>query len=172
MSPALVIRKALPGDIAEISKLHARVFGPGRFVRSAYRVREGKGHLSRFCLVAYLGNELVASLRMTEVAIGGVVGAALLGPVAVDPQHRGLGVGTKLVTAALSAARTGGTQLVILVGDEPYYGRFGFKALPPGQIFFPGPVNPARILACELIDGASTAYRGLVVAEPSTGGYG
>jgi predicted N-acetyltransferase YhbS len=52
MSRALHIRKALPGDIAEISALHAHVFGPGRFARSAYRVREGKGHLSRFCLVA------------------------------------------------------------------------------------------------------------------------
>jgi len=172
MSPALVIRKALPGDIAEISKLHARVFGPGRFVRSAYRVRERKGHLSRFCLVAYLGAELVASLRMTEIAIGGVTGAALLGPIAVEPQHRGLGLGTKLVTAALSAARTGGTQLVILVGDEPYYGRFGFKAVPAGQIVFPGPVNPARILACELKDGISAGYRGLIVAEPPTGGNG
>ncbi len=172
MSPALVIRKALPGDIAEISKLHARVFGPGRFVRSAYRVRERKGHLSRFCLVAYLGAELVASLRMTEVAIGGVTGAALLGPIAVEPQHRGLGLGTKLVTAALSAARTGGTQLIILVGDEPYYGRFGFKAVPAGQIVFPGPVNPARILACELKDGAIASYRGLIVAEPPTGGNG
>ncbi len=172
MSPALVIRKALPGDIAEISKLHARVFGPGRFVRSAYRVRERKGHLSRFCLVAYLGAELVASLRMTEVAIGGVTGAALLGPIAVEPQHRGLGLGTKLVTAALSAARTGGTQLIILVGDEPYYGRFGFKAVPAGQIVFPGPVNPARILACELKDGISACYRGLIVAEPPTGGNG
>jgi predicted N-acetyltransferase YhbS len=172
MSPALTIRKALPGDIAEISKLHARVFGPGRFVRSAYRVREGKGHLSRYCLVAYLGAELVASLRMTEVAIGGVTGAALLGPVVVEPQHRGLGLGTKLVTEALSAARAGGTALVILVGDEPYYGRFGFKAVPAGQIVFPGPVNPARILACELKEGAIDSYRGLIVAEPPSVGNG
>jgi predicted N-acetyltransferase YhbS len=166
MTAALAIRKARPEDIAEISHLHARVFGPGRFTRSAYRVREGKGHLSRFCLVAEMGSELVASLRMTEIAIGGTKGAALLGPVVVEPAHRGIGLGTKLVTAALESARTGGTELVVLVGDDPYYGRFGFKVVPAGQIMFPGPVNPARILACELKTGALAARRGTVVAEP------
>jgi predicted N-acetyltransferase YhbS len=166
MPTAFVIRKARPEDIAEISHLHARVFGPGRFARSAYRVREGKGHLSRFCLVAEDGAELVASLRMTEIAIGGTKGAALLGPVVVDPAHRGLGLGTRLVTAALEAARTAGTELVVLVGDDPYYGRFGFKRVPAGQIIFPGPVNPARILACELKAGALAAHRGQIVAEP------
>ena len=114
MSPALVIRKALPGDIAEISRLHARVFGPGRFVRSAYRVRERKGHLSRFCLVAYLGAELVASLRMTEIAIGGVTGAALLGPITVEPQHRGLGRHTEVGSALLIMAIAGGAIIPYL----------------------------------------------------------
>jgi predicted N-acetyltransferase YhbS len=165
MTPALAIRKALPGDLTQISKLHAHVFGPGRFARSAYRVREGKGHLSRYCLVAHLGSELVASLRMTEIAIGGRRGAVLLGPLAVDPDHRGMGIGTRLMREALASAKAGGTSLVILVGDDPYYGRFGFKAVPAGQIVFPGPVNPARILACELNPGAAEAYRGLVVAE-------
>ena len=65
------------------------------------------------------------------------------------------------MTQALEAARSSGTALVVLVGDEPYYGRFGFKPVPFGQIVFPGPVNPARILACELKDGACASYRGL-----------
>lgn len=167
MSPPLVIRKALPQDIPEISRLHAHVFGPGRFARSAYRVREGKGHLSRYCLVAHLGGQLVASLRMTEITIGGRPGGALLGPVAVDPDHRGLGLGTKLMKEALAAARSGGTSIVVLVGDVPYYGRFGFNTVPPGQIAFPGPVNPARILACGFEDGAITNYRGVIAALPS-----
>jgi predicted N-acetyltransferase YhbS len=166
MSPSLTIRKALPEDIAEISKLHARNFGPGRFARSAYRVREGKGHLSRFCLVACLGREVIASIRTTEIAIGGTKGAVLLGPVAVDTDHRSLGLGKNLIAAALEAARAGGARLVILVGDVPYYGRFGFRPAPPGQVVFPGPVDPLRILACELEAGALAAYRGLVVAEP------
>jgi predicted N-acetyltransferase YhbS len=166
MSPSLTIRKALAEDIAEISRLHARAFGPGRFVRSAYRVREGKGHLSRFCLVACLGREIVASIRTTEIAVGGAKGAVLLGPIVVDTDHRSLGLGSKLITAALEAARTGRTRLVILVGDQPYYGRFGFRPVPPGQIVFPGPVSPTRILACELEPDALAGYRGLIVAEP------
>lgn len=166
MSPLIVIRKAHPEDIVEISRLHARVFGPGRFARSAYRVRENKGHLSRFCLVACIGNEVVASIRTTEITIGGAKGAILLGPVAVDAGHRTFGLGSKLITAALEAAHKGSAKLVVLVGDHPYYGRFGFNAVPPGQIVFPGPVNPFRILAHELEPGALAGYRGLVVAEP------
>ncbi|MFA7305982.1 MAG: N-acetyltransferase [Hyphomicrobium sp.] len=169
MSSPLVIRKAIPQDVPEISRLHARVFGPGRFARSAYRVREGKGHLSRYCLVAHLGGQLIASLRMTEITIGGRPGAALLGPVAVDPDHRGIGLGTKLMSEAVATARAGGTSLVVLVGDDPYYGRFGFKVVPAGQIVFPGPVNPARLLAQELKDGALAEFRGLIVAIPSNG---
>lgn len=169
MSSPLVIRKAAPKDVPEISRLHARVFGPGRFARSAYRVREGKGHLSRYCLVAHLGGQLIASLRMTEITIGGRPGAALLGPVAVDPDHRNIGLGTKLMNEAIEAARIGGTSLVVLVGDNPYYGRFGFKVVPAGQIIFPGPVNPARLLVRELKDGALAEFRGLIAAIPSNG---
>lgn len=170
MSPVISIRKAEPRDIDEISRLHARVFGPGRFARSAYRVREGKGHISRFCLVACLGKKIIASLRMTEISIGGTSGAALLGPVAVENEHRSLGLGTRLVTEALTAAAQSNTALVILVGDAPYYGRFGFKPVPPGDIVFPGPVNPERLLACELKVGARQNYRGLIVAEPLNSG--
>jgi predicted N-acetyltransferase YhbS len=168
MSPSVAIRKARPEDIDEISKLHARVFGPGRFARSAYRVREGNGHLSRFCLVACLGNKIVASVRTTEITIGGTKGAVLLGPVAVDADHRTFGLGGKLIASALEAARNGGSKLVVLVGDHPYYGRFGFRPVPPGQIVFPGPVSPFRILACELEADTLHNYRGKVVAEPPT----
>jgi predicted N-acetyltransferase YhbS len=166
MSPSVVIRSALPEDIAEISKLHGRVFGPGRFARSAYRVREGKGHISRFCLVASIGTSLIASIRTTEITIGGKGGAVLLGPVAVDSDHRSLGLGGKLIAAAIEAARTGGARLIILVGDAPYYGRFGFAVVPVGQVMFPGPVNPKRILGLELVPNALGDYHGVVVAEP------
>jgi predicted N-acetyltransferase YhbS len=166
MSPSLTIRPALPDDIPEISKLHARIFGPGRFTRSAYRVREGKGHLSRFCLVACLGKAIIASIRTTEITVGGKTGAVLLGPIAVDSEHRSLGLGSKLIAAALDAARTGGARLIVLVGDYPYYGRFGFMPVPMGQIVFPGPVDPQRILAYQLDANALIGYRGIVVAEP------
>jgi predicted N-acetyltransferase YhbS len=151
-------------DIPAISALHKTVFGPGRFVRSAYRVREGKGSHSRFCRLARIDERVIAALRLTPVTIGGDAGAVLLGPIAVDPEFAGNGFGRRLITEALDEMRSAGVSLVILVGDEPYYGRLGFKPVTAGQIAFPGPVNPARILGCELADGALGRYRGLVAA--------
>ena len=101
---------------------------------------------------------------MTDVAIGGKGGASLLGPLVVDPEFAGQGYGRALVSEALEAARARGVRLVVLVGDEPYYGRFGFKAVPPGQIALPGPVDPRRLLAAELEPGALPRYRGMMKA--------
>lgn len=164
MPGTLVTRPVRPADLPTITRLHADVFGPGRFVRSAYRVREGKGFWSRFCRVALLDGEMVAALRITEVAIGGNHGAALLGPLAVNPNYRGQGFGRQLAREALAEMTSAGLRLVILVGDEPYYGKLGFKPVPPGQIVFPGPVNPQRILAAELASGSLKDYRGLVAS--------
>lgn len=167
MPHTIKTRRATAADIAAISALHGRVFGPGRFARSAYRVREGKGHLSRYCLIAEAHGRLIAALRLTEITIGGRPGAALLGPIAVDPDHRGEGLGSELMRKALDALKADGSELVVLVGDAPYYGRFGFKPVPPGQITFPGPVNPARVLAADLKPDAVTHYRGVVAALPA-----
>jgi predicted N-acetyltransferase YhbS len=167
MSDKVSTRTATLADISAISELHARVFGPGRFARSAYRVREGKrdgATLSPFCRVAIRGNRLIASVTFTEVRIGGIAGALLLGPLAVDPEFAGRGFGRQLVAEGLEEAKTAGRALVLLVGDEPYYARLGFQRVPPGQITLPGPVNPARILAASLIDGALSTARGLVSA--------
>lgn len=172
MLSAIVTRPAVEHDTSAILALQTRVFGPGRFARTAYRVREGQPPLSRFCRVADNGGRLIASVRITEVTIGGTPGAALLGPVAVDPDFRGQGYGRKLVAEALDELKSGGINLVVLVGDEPYYGRFGFKPAAPGSIVFPGPVNPARILVAELRDGARDNYRGLVSTAPSADGAG
>jgi predicted N-acetyltransferase YhbS len=164
MITSVITRTAGPHDLAAINNLQARVFGPGRFARSAYRVREGKGLMSRFCRVADRNGRLIASLRLTEVSIGGVAGAALLGPVAVDPEFRGQGFGRQLVAESIEEMTRAGIQIVVLVGDEPYYGRFGFKPMPRGTILFPGPVNSARILAAELAPGSLSTYRGLITA--------
>lgn len=168
MPTSIITRPATSGDLTEISNLHARVFGPGRYARSAYRVREGKGLMTRFCRVAVFQDKIVAALRMTDVTIGKISGAALLGPIGVDPAHHGQGFGRELIAEAIQSARDAGLQLIVLVGDEPYYGRLGFKLVPHGQITFPGPVNPSRILAIELKPGALSQYRGLIVAvQPS-----
>lgn len=156
-------------DLPAISALHARVFGPGRFARTAYRVREGRGLQSRFCRVAYDGGRLIAALRFTEIRIGEKGAALLLGPLAVDPDYAGKGFGRRLIAEGLADARARGQSVVVLVGDLPYYGKFGFKLVPPGQIVFPGPVNPARILMAELIDGAAAGYRGTIAAAGASG---
>ena len=158
-------RPVTPADLPSISELHARVFGPGRFTRTAYRVREGTAPISRYCRAAFLGNRIIAAVRFTDVAVGTTEGALLLGPLAVDPEFAGKGFGRALVGEALEAAKSDGVRLVILVGDEPYYGRFGFRPVPPGQITLPGPVDPQRLLVAELAPGALSVYRGLVAAK-------
>ncbi|MCC7250991.1 N-acetyltransferase [Hyphomicrobium sp.] len=165
MLAKIITRPATPGDIPLISALHDRAFGPGRFARTAYRVREQMGpgrEISDFCRLATAGDHIAAAIRMSEIAIGGRTGAALLGPIVVAPEHAGQGYGRTLIKEAMDAARTAGIRLVILVGDEPYYGRFGFKPVAPGIITLPGPVNPARLLAAELTEGALTDYRGQI----------
>lgn len=176
-------------DIPAVSALHAVCFGPGRFARAAYRVREGTPQVSPHCRGAFRDGRLLATLRMTEIAIGESGPHLLLGPLAVARDVQGQGFGKALVADAITAARTGVAStanksaaspdsgamnaaaaldrpaafgIVLLVGDLPYYGRFGFKPVPPGQIAFPGPVNPARVLAVECHPGALAEAAGMV----------
>ncbi len=165
MSSNIVHRPATPADLPQVTELNARVFGPGRFTRTAYRVREGAPAISPYCRVALLGPRMVAAVRFTRITIGGTEGALLLGPLAVDPEFAGKGHGRQLVGEALELAKADGLRLVILVGDEPYYARFGFHPVPPGQIVLPGPVDPKRLLAAELVPNALQSFRGLVVAK-------
>lgn len=167
--PAATVRSVAPSDLPAITELHDRVFGPGALTRSAYRVREAAPPFSRFCRTSRVDGRLLAAVRLTEITIGDKPGALLLGPLAVDPAVAGQGYGKALVAAALEAARAGGIRLVVLVGNMPYYGRFGFAPVPPGQIQLPGPVDPARILAAELVAGALAEYRGLIRAVPGVG---
>lgn len=166
MSPQFTSRSVTPADLPAIYELHAKTFGPGRFVRTAYRVREGTPAISRYCRATYLGDRLIAAVRMTPISIGGAEGALLLGPLVVDPDFAGQGFGKRLIAEVIEAAKVDGQRLVLLVGDEPYYGRFGFRPVPPGQIAMPGPVNPQRLLAAELADGAMAEMRGLVAGVP------
>jgi predicted N-acetyltransferase YhbS len=158
----VISRPAGSEDSAEIAALHARAFGPGRFARTAYRLREGVAEFSPFCRVCRIDERLAAAVRFSPIRIGGKGGVLLLGPLAVDPGFAGQGYGRGLVEEALEAARAAGVALVVLVGDEPYYARLGFKRVPPGQITLPGPVNPERLLAAELTPGALAAYAGRI----------
>jgi predicted N-acetyltransferase YhbS len=165
MSVSPIIRPARPEDRAAIAALDARAMGPGRFARTAYRVREkAAGDFSPFCRVSLLGDRLIAAVRFTPVCIGSKDGALLLGPLAVAPDLANRGYGRGLAASALADARAAGVALVVLVGDEPYYARLGFRRIPRGRIILPGPVDPDRLLAAELRPGALQDYSGLLEA--------
>ena len=161
-SASFEIRLETGGDAPILSELSAQAFGPGRFARSAYRVREGIPPVESLCLCGQLNGKLIGGIRFTAIRIGEEEGAALLGPLVVDPAEKGKGFGRALVEEGLVRAKAQGFALVILVGDMPYYARFGFKPVPPGQIVRPGPVDPERLLALELVPGALARMRGPV----------
>ena len=136
---------------AAINHINEEAFGPGRFVRSSERVREQGPHDRRLSFVAADRGEVIASVRMTPILAGTVAGY-LLGPLAVRPSHKNLGIGRELVRIALAAAKKNGSPVVLLVGDPPYYAPLGFKPTKPGALTMPGPFDPHRLLAACLGD--------------------
>ncbi len=162
---SLIIRSEQPIDSDAIERLHERAFGPGRFARTASRLREGAPHLLDLSFTALVGTLLVGSVRMTPIRAGGER-TLMLGPLTVEPAFESRGIGAALMRRSLDAARDKGHTLVLLVGDEPYYRRFGFKRIPPRHLELPGPVNPDRFLALELAEGALARANGLVSPLP------
>ncbi|WEX07930.1 N-acetyltransferase [Chelativorans sp. AA-79] len=161
----------LPEDPAhdhEIEEINAEAFGPGRFAKAAYRIREGGPHERALSFVALHEGKVVASVRLTRI-VAGEGRALLLGPLAVRPVYKNNGIGKKLVRIALEAAREAGAGVVVLVGDEPYYGPLGFRRVPNGQLAMPRPVDPGRLLAAELQDGALSALHGMAMHEAVVG---
>lgn len=158
---SLTILAETPNDAQAIERLHERTFGPGRYVLSAYRLREHVEHLPDLSFTARIGTLMVGSVRQLPVCVGDTP-ALLLGPLTVEPPFRARGIGRALLERALQQARESGQRLVLLVGDEAYYGRVGFKAIPPGRATMPGPVDPARLLVCELVAGAFEGVSGTV----------
>jgi len=159
------IRLETAADAPALSKLSAQAFGPGRFARTAYRVREGVPPVPGLSLTGWLDGVLVGGVRFTAVMLGKRNGGALLGPLVVDPAVKGKGYGKALVSEGLTRAKAQGFGLVLLVGDVPYYGRFGFAPVPPGKITLPGPVDPGRLLAVELEPGVLDGAAGQVAAH-------
>jgi predicted N-acetyltransferase YhbS len=150
---SLTILPETEADAPAIERLHERTFGPGRYAKSAYRLRERIAHELELSFTARIGTLLVGSVRLSPISIGATK-ALLLGPLTVEPPFRERGIGHALIGRALAAAKDRGHRLVVLVGDEPYYQRAGFKRIPKGRLVMPGPVDPARLLVCELTDGA------------------
>jgi predicted N-acetyltransferase YhbS len=151
-----------PEDAGAIDALVTQGFGPGRYAKTAYRLREGVRHLPELAFVAERDGELVATVRYWPIDVGGAP-ALMLGPLAVRNELRGQGIGIGLMEHSLNAARNLGHRAVILVGDAPYYGRVGFKAIKPiGRITMPGPVDYARLLGLALVEGALDQMEGAV----------
>jgi predicted N-acetyltransferase YhbS len=150
-----------PDDLIAIGRLDARAFGPGRFAKSAYRLREGVEPDWNLSFVARIGTLVVGANRITPIQCGGEP-ALLLGPLTVEPAFRSRGLGEALVMKSLDAARKAGHKLVLLVGDAPYYERVGFRPVPDRQLIMPGPVDPERLLCCELQEGALAAAKGKI----------
>jgi len=155
----LTILPETAADAVAIERLYERTFGPGRFAKTAYRLREQVAHRAELSFTARIGTLLVGSVRLSPIRIGETK-ALLLGPLTVEPAFRERGVGQALIERALKEASANGHRLVILVGDEPYYGKSGFKPIPPGRVTMPGPVDPARLLVAELSAGAFDGVSG------------
>ncbi|MGB9364636.1 MAG: N-acetyltransferase [Xanthobacteraceae bacterium] len=166
---SLTILTEKPEDAAAIERLHERTFGPGRYVRTSERIREKMAHQLDLSYTARIGTLLVGSVRITRICIGETP-ALMLGPLTIEPPFRDRGIGKAMMERALKDAKAQGHKLVVLVGDEPYYKRVGFKRVPSGVIKMPGPADPARILAAELVEGALKGVSGVVRPDWDTQG--
>jgi len=158
---SLGMRPLRASDLPFIERLDERVFGPGRFTRTAYRLREGIGPDFNLSFVAHVGTLLIGANIITPAKCGDA-DLLLLGPLTVEPAFRSRGIGEALALKSLEAARNAGHGVVILVGDLPYYDRLGFKPAPMGKIALPGPVDPGRLLYAELQPGAFAALKGKI----------
>ena len=150
-------------DWWEVEALYDLCFSPGRTALSAYRLRDNVPTVAALCLAMRADGVLVAAIRYWPVEVG-AQDALILGPVAVHPTHQGEGLGGVLINESLAEARRLGWERVMLVGDAPYYRRFGFRKLEGVEM--PPPTNPDRILGLELKTGAWKGVTG-VVSKPS-----
>lgn len=147
-------------DATAVDELVASAFGPGRFTKSAYRLREGVHPISSLSFVAELGKRVVGTVRFWPIDIGGTR-AIMLGPIAVEKSLQGQGIALRLMQSGLDAARGQEHRVAVLIGDEPYYARAGFKQIQPvGCVTMPGPVDPRRVLGLALLEGAMDGLRG------------
>src|ERR1700751_861370 len=153
------IQPEAPDNTVAIERLHERTFGPGRYAKTAYRLREQVDHIRDLSFTARIGTLLIGSVGLFALRIGEAK-ALLLGPVTVEPAFRDRGLGQALIERALKEAKDKGHRLVVLVGDEAYYEKCGFKRIPRGRAIMPGPVDPARLLLAELTQGAFEGVTG------------
>lgn len=158
-----VLAPERPQDGALVAGLIDRAFGPGRYVKAAERLREHNAPLLDISFCAWADGRLAGCVRMWPVRIGETP-AVFLGPFAVEPEFRSLGLGATLIRQACAAAAKAGHRLILLVGDGAYFQPLGFSRVPAGRIVLPGPVDPARVLTLALTPGADEGVSGAVTA--------
>lgn len=160
MRPTFPIAVERPDDWWEVEALYDLCFAPGRTALSSYRLREDVAPVAALCLTARDEDGiLAAAIRFWPVRVGGAP-VLLLGPIAVHPTRQGEGLGGMLIHDSLERAAALDWDRVLLVGDAPYYARFGFEQLK--GVVMPPPTNPDRVLGLALKDGAWDGIRGAV----------
>lgn len=158
----LVVTAERPEHADAVEALVDVNFGPDRFAKTAYRLRDHLDPVKGLSFVALDGDQLVGTIRFWAVTIGDKTPALLLGPLAIRPDLHGKGIGRALMATSLDKAREMGWKAVILVGDEPYYRRFGFRRDLAVNLSLPGPVDLNRFLGLELVPGALDGVTGMV----------
>lgn len=156
------IRAERAVDVAAREALLDACFGENLHDRTCQRLRDGRAPAAGLALSAVREGTLVGTVRLWHVSAGGRP-ALVLGPLAVDPACRELGIGAALLNQALAAARARGHEAVILLGDAPYYVRFGFSAEKTGALMLPGPFERDRLLAIEFQAGSLDGAEGMIV---------
>src|SRR3954454_4347102 len=169
-APFAILGERVSDVVAREALLDA-CFGEGRHMRTCQRLRDGRAPAEGLALSAVRGGTLVGTLRLWHVSAGGVP-ALVLGPLAVDPGCRDLGIGAALMRQGLALAKARGHGAVILLGDAPYYGRFGFSTLKTGELLLPGAFERDRLLALELRPGALDGAWGTIVPTGTTAARG
>src|SRR6187551_3588231 len=162
-----VIRAERASDVAAREALLDASFGGNRHARTCQRLREGRAPAEGLAFTAVHRGRVVGTVRLWHVTAGGAP-AMVLGPLAVDPACRNLGIGAALMRHALAAAKARGHGAVILLGDAPYYARFGFSAEKTGELFLPGAFERERLLGLELRAGALDGAWGMIVPSGTT----
>ena len=157
------IRAERASDVAAREALLDACFGASRHTRTCQRLRDGRAPAEGLALSAVRQGRLVGTVRLWHVSAGGVP-ALMLGPLAVEASSRQLGVGAALMDHALAAAKARGHRAVILLGDAPYYARFGFSGVRTGELSLPGPFERDRLLGLELREGALDGAWGMISA--------
>jgi predicted N-acetyltransferase YhbS len=157
------IRAEQGSDVVAREALLDASFGENRSLRTCQRLRDGRAPAEGLAFSAFADGYLVGTLRLWHVSAGGTR-ALMLGPLAVDSTSRTLGVGTALMDHALAAATARGHRAVILLGDGPYYARFGFTVQKTAELSLPGPFERDRLLGLELHEGALDGACGMIVA--------